>query len=298
MIAVTADAAHACYRYQRTFALKPTGVCDAEPDGSICAAAMALSPNADTFPFDDVITEFRSVGKHFVTGELLAVLSEARTSLQKVRTHYAEFLNTALDKYDGHFDNPSYLALHDLPLPTTAGGCPLDTSDAEMQHDRLMLLLIADVLRFEIAAHDGTTDLLPLMRPDKRTIAKRCILGLRALRTTMTRLGIDAFNDINDPIESARELCVRIQQTAEDRRMLAVTLLPVSTVHDEHLFIRMLQCYETVFALVTVQLRAAIIAAKAGKAAHATRALRTAASAMKNRHRYSRWSRRRSQGHL
>ena len=238
-------------------------------------------PNADTFPFNDVITEFRSVGKHFVTGELLAVLSEARASLPEGADALRQFLNTALDKYDGRFDNPSYLALHDLPLPTTAGGCPLDTAGAEMQHDKLILLLVADVLRFEIAAHDGTTDLLPLMRPDKRTIAKRCILGLRALRTTMTRLGIDAFNDINDPIESARELCVRIQQTAEDRRMLAVTLLPVSTVHDEHLFIRMLQCYETVFALVTVQLRAAIIAAKAGKAAHATRALRTAASAMK-----------------
>ncbi|MET0527641.1 MAG: tryptophan 2,3-dioxygenase family protein, partial [Microvirga sp.] len=250
------------------------------PDTQIELQRWLSLPNVDTFPLDEVITEFRQVGKHFVTSELLAALAEARASLPEGADGLRRVLNTLLDKHDGRFDNPTYLALHDLPLPTTAGGCPFDTAAAEQQCDRLIVLLIADVLRFEIAAYDGTTELLPLMRPDKRTTAKRCTLGLRVLRTAMTRLGIDAASDTKDPIEAARELCARVDQTTEEKHMLAVTLLTVSTVHDEHLFVRMLQCYETTFSLVIVHLRAAMIAVRAGDAVRATRMLRAAASAM------------------
>jgi tryptophan 2,3-dioxygenase len=239
-------------------------------------------PTADSFPLDAVIAEFRKVGKHFVADELLAALAQARAALPEGAGALRRFLDTALDKHDGRFDNPTYLALHDLPLPTTAGRCPLDTSAAERQRDRLIMLLIADVLRFEIAARDGATDLLPLMRPEARVTAKRCALGLRVLRTAMARLGLDIAGDTDDPIEAARELCARVEveQTKEERRMLAVTLLTVYTAHDEHLFVRMLQSYETTFALVAVLLRAAMIAAKAGDAAGTTRALRTAAKTM------------------
>jgi tryptophan 2,3-dioxygenase len=62
--------------------------------------------------------------------------------------------------------------------------------------------------------------------------------------------------------------------------MLAVTLLTVYTAHDEHLFVRMLQCYEVSFALVSVQLRAAILALHAADAGLAARALSTAAATM------------------
>jgi len=237
-------------------------------------------PDVETFPLDAVIAELRRVGKHFAGSELLAALAEARAALPEGADALRRFLNTALDKHDRRFDNPTYLALHDLPLPTTAGRCPLDTTSAEQQRDRLIMLLVVDVLRFEIAAHDGTTELLPLMRPSARTTAKRCALGLRVLRTAMTRLGIDVVSDTDDPIETARQLCARIEPTAEERRMLAVTLLTVYTAHDEYLFVRMLQCYETTFSLVTVHLRAAIIAARAGDAVRTTRALRAAASAM------------------
>jgi tryptophan 2,3-dioxygenase len=237
-------------------------------------------PCPDSFPLTAVLAEFREVGKHFVAAPLLAALAEARKVIPESAQALRRFLNTTLDKHDGRFDNPTYLALHDLPLPSTAGRCPLDTGAAGQQHDRLIALLIADVLRFEIAAREGSTGLLPLLRPDARTTAKRCTLGLRILRTTMARLGLDAACAAGDPIEAARQLCGRIGETAQDRRMLAVTLLTVSTVHDEHLFIRMLQCFETVFALVAVELRAAILALRVGDVARAILALTTAARAL------------------
>jgi|EndMetStandDraft_7_1072992.scaffolds.fasta_scaffold90433_2 tryptophan 2,3-dioxygenase len=238
-------------------------------------------PNPATFPLDAVIAAFRKTGKHFVKDELLKDLATARATLPAQEQALRRFLDTALDKYDRRFDNPSYLALHDLPLPTTAGQCPLDTSGAERQRDRLITLLIADLFRFEIAAYDGTTDLLPLLRPGPRTIMKRCTLGLRLLHGALTHFGLDATLG-GSPIETARELCARIEaeQTAEECRMLSVTMLPVYTAHDEYLFVRVLQCYETTFSLVVAQLRAAIVAAKYGDAARTADALRAAASTM------------------
>jgi hypothetical protein len=242
----------------------------------------AAGHDTASFPLEAVVHEFRHAGKHFVDARLLGALAKVRDGLPPGAGQLRRFLDTALDKYDGRFDNPSYLALHDIPMPTTAGGCPLHTEGAERQRDRLIALLVADVLRFELAALDGTTELLPLLRPDARIVSKRCALGLRLLRVALPRIGIDAETNTADAIESARILCARIEadQTAEERRMLAVTLLTVYTAHDEHLFVRMLQCYEVGFALVSVQLRAAILALHSGTAGLAAGALRGAAASL------------------
>jgi len=239
------------------------------------------APSAATFPLGAVVEAVRRTGKHFIPDTLLADLVAARTRLPADEERLRRFLNTALDKHDKRFDNPTYLALHDLPLPSTAGRCPLGTSDAERQRDRLITLLITDLLRFEISACDGTTDLLPLLRPARKTTAKRCTLGLRLLRDVLSRLGLEDLAH-GDPIEAARELCARIELevTDEERRMLTVTMLPVYTAHDEYLFIRVLQCYETTFALVVAQLRAAILFAKSANAARIADSLQAAASTM------------------
>jgi tryptophan 2,3-dioxygenase len=242
-------------------------------------------PTPETLPLDAVIAEFRRVGKHFVAPELLEALAQARAALPDGDGPTRRFLDTALDKHDGRFDNPSYLAIHDLPLPAMPGREPLGVEAARASHDRdrLIMLLVADLLRFELAALDGTSDLLPLMRPDHRLVSKRCALGLRALRPAMMRLGLQATEDLLDPVATARLLCAKVadEQSDEERRMLAVTMLTVYTAHDENLFVRVLQCYETTFSLVTVQLQAAISAATAGDAARTARALRNAEKAMR-----------------
>jgi tryptophan 2,3-dioxygenase len=243
------------------------------------------SPTPETLPLDAVIGEFRRVGKHFVAPELLEALAQARAALPAGDSPLRRFLDTALDKHDGRFDNPSYLAIHDLPLPAISGREPLGVEAARAAHgrDRLFMLLVADLLRFELAALDGTSDLLPLMRPDHRIVAKRCALGVRALRPAMMRLGLQASEDLLDPVATARVLCAKVaeEQSDEERRMLAVTMLTVYTAHDENLFIRVLQCYEATFSLVAVQLQAAIIAATAGDTARTARALRNAEKAMR-----------------
>ncbi|MDI5938289.1 MULTISPECIES: tryptophan 2,3-dioxygenase family protein [unclassified Micromonospora] len=57
---------------------------------------------------------------------------------------------------------------------------------------------------------------------------------------------------------------VEVDTTAEERLALRVTMLPVSTIHDEWMFIRVLQTFEVTFALLAVDLRAVVAAVRAG----------------------------------
>ena len=58
----------------------------------------------------------------------------------------------------------------------------------------------------------------------------------------------------------AREVCrtVFADLTPAERRTLRLTAMPVYVAHDEYMFIRVLQSYETTFAVIAVHLRAAL----------------------------------------
>ena len=166
------------------------------------------------FPYDAVVAEFQRVGKHFVRPAILAALAAER---ETASSELATFLDFTLDKYDGRYDNPSYIAIDLLPLPST-----------REELDRLVAILVADVLRHEREHGD-----------DERLVAKRFRLGMRVLRR---------------PVEAVE----REFDDAEAERVRRRTVLPVSLVHDEYMFIRMLQCYEATFAFIAVKLREAI----------------------------------------
>ena len=246
-------------------------------------AAWLAGPDPERFPYDAVIAEFHRVGKHFVCAELLAALDRIRSmpTAQADRV-LAGFLDTALDKHDGRYDNPSYLALSQLPLPGT-GDCGLDLARAARQRDRLLAALVADTLDFVLAAADGHTGILPEQRPGARITAKRCILGVRALRPALERMGLAGTVTSEDPLTAARQACRAVlgALTPAERRLLKVTALPVYVVHDEYMFIRMLQAYETTFALLGVQIRAAVVALAEGRPAVAVEAMDGAERAMR-----------------
>src|SRR4051794_22712879 len=232
------------------------------------------------FPYDEVVAYFNRVGKHFVSPQLLAELDGVRASLPAGPSRLSRFLHTALDKFDGRYDNPSYLALDQLGLPG-ADGCP-DPGHAHRRRDRLLVLLMADMMRFELVAANGRSDLMPELRPGAKVTAKRCRHGLRAIRPALERLGLDLELDETDPIAAAREVCRTVlgSITEPERRALQLTALPVSLVHDEYMFIRALQSYETTFALIAVQLAAAAGALDRGDGAAATAAIEAAAAVL------------------
>ncbi len=218
-----------------------------------------------TFPYDDVLAEFRRLGKHFVPKELLAALDSARrltaeqygspASPSPESNLLVRFLDCALDKWDGKYDYPSYTSLPMLPLPTGE-----DPARAARLHDRLMLLLVTDILRFELAAADGQTTLLPRMRPDQSVIAKRCRLCLRVLGRRLGVFGLSGAELTASPVAAARRARATIAPTITpaEERMLQLSMLPVDIIHDEYMFIRVLQSFESTFALIAVNFGAAI----------------------------------------
>ncbi len=245
-------------------------------------------PDSDAFPYDAVLNEYLRVGKHFVATELLEALARARSapggsrgSAPSVRL-LDQFLDAALDKRDGRYDYVTYLALGLFPLPA-ADDPSQDTAPAGWQGDRLVVQLVSDALRFELAAADGRTELLPQMRPDARTTSKRCRLGLKAVGPALRRLGLDGGLTTTDPIAAARQVCADVDAdlSPAERRTLQLTMLPVYTVHDEWMFIRVLQSFETTFALLAVQLRAAMTALAAGAPALARRRIREAEATLR-----------------
>jgi tryptophan 2,3-dioxygenase len=249
----------------------PTAL-DRESRPAAAIANWLLSRNAGDFPFDAIVAECHRVGKHAVAADLLealagvrAVLPEVRGSLTSVRL-LDRFLDAALDKWDGRYANPTYLGLSLLPLPSVDD--PSHDVDFERHYDRLFVQLLADASRFEIAAAEGATELLPQMRPDARTTAKRCRLALQVAGPAARRLGLSDGLDVDDPIAGARRLWANLAAdlTFAERRTLQLTMLPVSLIHDEYQFIRVLQSFEATFALVAVQLQAAVQALADGEA--------------------------------
>lgn len=244
--------------------------------------------DCDEFPYASVLDEFHRVGKHFVASEVLAALDAIRSTLPEARGSAAgvqmlgRFLDCALDKWDGRYDYPTYLALNLLPLPVV-DDLSQDLASTERQYDRLLAQLVLDAASFEVAAADGQTALLPQMRPDASTAWKRCRLALAAAGPATLRLGlVEEVLAAVDPIAGARRLSANVaaDRSPAERRTLQLAMLPVYVVHDEYQFIRVLQSFEATFALVAVQLRTAVTALTDGRCELALHAISAAETAL------------------
>ncbi|WP_348651154.1 tryptophan 2,3-dioxygenase family protein [Micromonospora sp. WMMD882] len=231
------------------------------------------------FPYSAVLAEFLQVGKHFVAKDSLAVLDHARARLpagtRPGMPRLRRFLDCALDKWDGRYDYHTYLG-----LPILAAPADLTPDEAARHRDRRVLLLLTDLLRFELAADTGATGLLPMQRPDQDRLARRLRLAVRAARPALARLSPGATLTATDPVTSAAELCAAVEPTAPERLDLRLSMLPVYVIHDEYLFIRVLQAYESTFALLAVLLRAARRALAGGDAVTAADRLTGATEAL------------------
>jgi len=229
-------------------------------------------PDVLTFPYCDVVREYHGRGKHSVSPHLLSLLTEVRVRLPALPGPWpqvqmlASFLDTALDKADRRYDYPSYLALALLPLPAVDD--PIDQAPfARVRCDRITVQLVSDALGFELAVADGRTAVLPRMRPAADLVGKRHRHGLRVVRPALARMALDAGPVGSGPVEQARQACaaVRGDMSATEARAMQLSILPVHTAHDEYLFLRVLQTFETTFALLAVQLRGALEALRDGR---------------------------------
>ncbi|MFW6725143.1 tryptophan 2,3-dioxygenase [Streptomyces sp. MAR4 CNY-716] len=209
--------------------------------------------------------EYQRVGKHFVPAELLQNLTRVRGMLPTMHGPWpdmralATFLDTALDKADGRYDYPTYLALPVLELPGLDD--PVSTAPfARSRCDRLIAQLVADALDFELTALDGLSVRLPEMRPGEDLVLKRCKHALRAVLPALARMALDQGVTATGHIDRARQVrgLMHADMSLAERRAVQLSLLPVYVSHDEYMFLRVLQTFETTFRLLAMHLRAAI----------------------------------------
>ncbi|WP_416903529.1 tryptophan 2,3-dioxygenase family protein [Micromonospora echinospora] len=223
---------------------------------------------AARFPYAVVVDAYQHHGKHFVPDEWTLLLATARDRLPEVtgnRRHLAAFLSTVLDKVDGRYDYRTYLALNLLPLPDV-DDAPAAAAKLLARRDRLHAHLLTDLIRFELAATDGTAP-LPQMRPEPARTAKRVRHALRAAMPTLRRLSLVDTAAHSEPMALARRViaAVDLDLTPGERLVLRTSMLPVWTIHDEWMFIRVLQTFEATFALLAVDLQEIVNAVHAGR---------------------------------
>lgn len=192
--------------------------------------------DADTFPYVAVARAIRSFGKQFVDSAFLRLLDQARTVGD---ADVRRFLDVALDKHDGTFANRTYLALDLLDLPDAG-----DATAAQRRRDRLHYLLVSDLARFELETGTG------LLEPEQGLVAKRLRLAERALAPIRKRIGAAPL-------------------TRDELRLLETTMVPLTRMHDERLFIRVMQTYEATFAVIAAYLGEALGASEPALAARA-----------------------------
>ena len=236
------------------------------------------------FPYDAVLYEYQKVGKQFVSLELLGVLGQVRAGLPPPGSspdlrRLRSFLDVALDKADDRYDYRTYIAVDLLPIRCDPA---VQAAAALRDRDRVVARLIADMLRFELAAADRRTDLLPQMRPDEQLASKRFRLAVRAARAALQRLRLADEITLDGPVAAARLVWAAVDAdlSVDERLDLRLSMMPVYLVHDEYMFIRVLQAFEVTFALLAVDLSAAVTALGGGHAEAAAQRLDAATTVL------------------
>jgi tryptophan 2,3-dioxygenase len=223
----------------------------------------AKSKRPNTFPYTTVLSAYRNDGKHFASEKIRSKLKYIQRELEDCTDQKYEdilmFLEVLLDKHDGYYDYQSYLALTLIDIPDE-DTLVVEPRDPQQHLDRRMILLCADIAQFEIEAFAGVTNWLPKRPASQELMQIRCKRIIKALIPYLVRQKLEYLVDLENPVESATALCQVILSSTKSREklFLQISNVPVYLVHDEYMFIRILQCFETVFAWVRAQLKLAV----------------------------------------
>jgi hypothetical protein len=218
------------------------------------------------FPIDELLASLQRTGKLRASEALLAAVERARSVAGRSATLTpltASFLAVAADRRD---DGESYLGIPVLE----ASGDELSTTDAAV---RLVHALLADLLLFEWETSQGRERRFATLVGSSARLAQRIDRIVRALATFEPRPHgrADSARPVHDAVTRARADLGSAPASLRDA--LRYSMLPMSTVHDEYLFIRVRQCFETLFGLLVSAVDGARRAASGGDMARAARGL-------------------------
>ncbi|MEV8015624.1 hypothetical protein AB0O76_04545 [Streptomyces sp. NPDC086554] len=244
------------------------------------------------FPYREVVDYYQRVGKQAVSPELVAALRGARLGVEcsgRARpwsSPDAWMFDSWLPQTftDRPMNYVSYAGNNVLGVAQwTADGT---AEAADLADDRLMAVLLADLVTQETdaLAADGTD-------PRQRTrttavwqalarLADYAPTGLSDTAPLDALRGALGGLDDEPAADAAREAVTAIRAEAPPAvlRAVEIALLPVTTLHDEQMFIRSIQLFERLFTLTARALTTAVEAVRADRPAEAAAVLEAAAT--------------------
>lgn len=192
----------------------------------------------------EILLDVHKVGKHFISQEKLGKLAGYRDELSRNTEHDWElkFLDVILDKFDDNYDYRSYLALDLLRWQNF-------TENTAEYIDWQLTIITADLIRFELQALRNNSPWLYEMIPDEHLVKMRCRRLIKCMATTYKRTNLQWNDDEPDAVKICDTVCssVYFRLSEEEKLRLKYSMIPVYINHDEHLFLRILQCFETLF---------------------------------------------------
>ncbi len=220
------------------------------------AAGAEIPGHISTFPFSQVVEYYQGVGRNHVVPLVAEELKTAHELLQKVATPeecwpLTEWLPSTFDQENGGYDSYLCAALLEGLV---------DDDDAL---DTLIVCLVAAIARTETRALSRL--------PDDRRQSRRTQACRHALERAADFAPYSAVHG-DDPDEVLGRVPERMRHAVD------LALLPTSTLHDEHMFIRSIQIFETVYRQVVRGLFRAVAAVEEADAHRATEELNGAAA--------------------
>ncbi|HEX8741834.1 MAG TPA: hypothetical protein VF712_01755 [Thermoleophilaceae bacterium] len=225
------------------------------------------------FPDAAVLADYHRRGKQFVPPATLDLLDRVQPDLPPAgagdaATVLAAFFDMALDKRRGRFDYHSYIGTELVGRGRT--GDPRGFEHVLERQTSAVLLYLADLLGFEARTFLGEEVRFGERVPRPALVARRLRHTLEAMshfgaelpptlgagvRACLARHRIDA-QTLRALSDFAAER--RAATDARSRRLCDLTMLPVSAVHDEYVFLRVLQLFEMVFEILVTGMRSCV----------------------------------------
>lgn len=192
----------------------------------------------------EILSEFHKVGKHFVTQQKLQQLAVYRDELahSSASDWILSFLNVVLDKFDDTYSYRSYLALDLLHWQNY-------TENSADYIDWQLTIITMDLIRFELDALRNNGSWLYEMAPDQQLVNMRCRRLIKCMGKVYQRMNIQWENNEQDMIAICDTICsaVFLRLSDNEKLRLEYSMIPVYINHDEYIFLRILQAFETLF---------------------------------------------------
>ncbi|GAA1310096.1 hypothetical protein [Saccharothrix xinjiangensis] len=221
---------------------------------------------AEAFPYAETVAHFRVTGRAAADGALVALLRASYDSLPVKPSLLRAWLPSTFDQDDG--DYHSYVCTG--VLAWVVGRAAPDGRRRVL--DELVVATAADLLRIEAEALAATPDRAHEVRTRAAVrVLAACGVMMPALMSEQMAASASA-KAVDERSGSIQRTARSLAGTVLDRvpgplrEAVEVTLLPMTRLHDEQMFIRCIQIFEGVYEQVVTSLRRARVALVSGDA--------------------------------